>query len=102
VPVGGSTTACLNFRNVFVNSLLHSCAELAGHLVRATGFACNILVLPSYRRGPALIPELISDGGGKVIARACVINRPETDACELYARSRPLEQGIGNPSWNLK
>jgi hypothetical protein len=38
----GSTTACLNFSNVFANSLLHSGTELACHLVRATGFACNL------------------------------------------------------------
>jgi hypothetical protein len=45
---GGSTTACLNFCNVFANSLLHSGAELACHLVRATGFACNLCQYGSH------------------------------------------------------
>jgi hypothetical protein len=34
---GGSTTACLNFCNVFANGLLHGGAELACHLVRTAG-----------------------------------------------------------------
>src|ERR1700722_2767946 len=44
----GSTTACLNFCNVFTNSLLHSSAELACHLLWTTGFACNLCQYGSH------------------------------------------------------